>query len=108
MSFKDNLAFGAGLIVGALGLITITGGILVISAVVHGIVLRQLWQWFMVPLGLPAVGIAHAIGIGGILKYLTYQPFLKTQKVDWKEHLVFALVYPIFMLLGGYIIHLCM
>lgn len=31
--------------------------------VIKGWVLSAVWQWFVVPIGLPVIGIAHAIGI---------------------------------------------
>jgi hypothetical protein len=38
------------------------GGILAIT-LLRGLVLVSLWGWFVVPLGVPGIGIAHAIGI---------------------------------------------
>jgi hypothetical protein len=35
--------------------------------IVHGFVVSIMWGWFMVPLGVPAIGIAHAIGLAGML-----------------------------------------
>ena len=32
----------------------------------RGYVLHAMWGWFVVPLGVPAVGIVHAIGIAGV------------------------------------------
>ncbi len=29
----------------------------------YGLVLRSLWQWFVVPLGVLPIGVAHAIGL---------------------------------------------
>lgn len=107
-NLKDSAAFGIGLIVGAVGLLLIGVSVIVVASIVHGFVLQQLWSWFIVPFDFPELGIAHAIGISGLIRYLTYQPFLKTQKVDWKQHLAFAVAYPSFILLFGYIVHLCM
>jgi hypothetical protein len=33
----------------------------------RGLVLADLWQWFVTPLGAPRIGIAHAIGLSTIL-----------------------------------------
>lgn len=35
-----------------------------VNAFLRGWVLTQLWSWFLVPLGLPSVSLAQAIGIG--------------------------------------------
>jgi len=37
--------------------------IIAVSTVLSGYVLAILWGWFIVPLGLAQIGIAHAIGI---------------------------------------------
>lgn len=33
-----------------------------------GFVFRDMWTWFVVPLGMPAINLAHAIGLASILK----------------------------------------
>jgi uncharacterized membrane protein len=33
----------------------------------RGYVLAQLWAWFMVPFGLPVIGVAHAIGVSVLI-----------------------------------------
>jgi len=50
-----------------LGLVAVS----VVVSVVNGFVLSYLWQWFVTPLGIPAIGLAHAIGLGMIIRYLT-------------------------------------
>lgn len=49
-------------------------GIIVIAVIgivalvlLRGLVLADLWQWFVTPLGAPRIGIAHAIGLSTIL-----------------------------------------
>lgn len=37
------------------------------SLVLRGYVLPQLWLWFLVPLGLVAISLPHALGISGLL-----------------------------------------
>jgi len=44
-----------------------------------GFIFHLLWLWFMVPLGLNAIGIAHAIGIVSIAQYTTMH--LQKQKI---------------------------
>ena len=39
----------------------------------RGYVLAQLWRWFVVPLGGPAVDVVHAIGISLLVAMLTHQ-----------------------------------
>lgn len=52
------------------------GGFLLIAlilALVRGYVLSALWGWFVVPLGVKELSIAHAIGLAVIVNFLTYQ-----------------------------------
>lgn len=51
----------------------VVGGFAVIvgMALWNGYLLSVLWGWFVVPLGVPSIGVAHAIGlalIAGLLK----------------------------------------
>lgn len=45
-----------------------------IGVPINGWVLSILWSWFLVPLGVPAVNTAHAIGIATIASLLCHQP----------------------------------
>ena len=51
----------------------------------RGFVLSILWAWFLVPLGLPEIGIAHALGVSVIIG-LTYAG-LSDKKADPDESL---------------------
>lgn len=47
-------------------------GALIVESLVRGLVLAQLWAWFLVPnLGAPPIGVAQAIGIALIVSMLT-------------------------------------
>jgi hypothetical protein len=37
-------------------------------------VFRALWAWFLVPLGLPPIGLAHAFGVGLTGAMVAHQP----------------------------------
>lgn len=41
------------------------------GCVLGGVVLRDMWMWFIAPLGPPAIGIAHAIGVMTVFGFLT-------------------------------------
>lgn len=43
---------------------------LLLSLYWYGWVIATLWTWFMVPLGAPVIGIAHAIGLRTVGKML--------------------------------------
>lgn len=89
--------------------------------------LATLWLWFMVPLGLPAVGLAHAYGIAALANLATcYVPTLKDKdivEIDgmskreattsetriWVIYKVGTmLLVPALALLGGYVAHCLM
>lgn len=57
-------------IVGCLGAIGMLS-IIPITAIVRGYILSIIWSWFMVPLGIIPIGIAHAIGISVTVSFLT-------------------------------------
>jgi hypothetical protein len=42
-----------------IGMVTLLFG----GAVLNGLALAQLWQWFIVPLGVKPLGIAQALGV---------------------------------------------
>lgn len=63
----------AGIVLLIIGAISAVAGVLVGSVLINGYVLSILWVWFLVPLGLPAISIAHSIGIAMIASWLTYQ-----------------------------------
>lgn len=57
------------LIIGALVSIP---AIIVGSILLNGYALSILWGWFMVPLHLPALGLAHAVGIATLIGTVTH------------------------------------
>lgn len=52
---------------------------LMVATAVRGFVLSELWGWFVVPLGVGELGVAHAIGFALVVGYLTYQPDAKSE-----------------------------
>lgn len=52
----------------------------VLQIVYTGWVITKLWLWFMVPLGVPAIGIAHAIGLGILISLIAGLHFLAREK----------------------------
>lgn len=59
-------------------------------ALMRGWGISLLWNWFLVPLGLPVLGVVHAIGIGLTIAILTHNPDGKEDDRESKgvgEHL---------------------
>jgi len=78
--------------------------LLIIAILINGFVLKYLWGWFMVPLGIVQIGIAHAIGITVIVGYLT-QRDSKVNMDGFIERLVSVAIASLLILLIGYIVH---
>jgi hypothetical protein len=85
----------------------------VLSVTYRGWVLTMLWSWFLVPLGVPAISTATALGIVLIVAILTTHATNKTDKTESKDPWELAAVasgvafgVPSLMLVLGYIISL--
>jgi hypothetical protein len=74
---------------------------IVALALLRGYVLSQLWGWFVQPLGAPHIGVVHAIGLS-----LAAQTFLPMPSSEGKVK--GGLLFPLLILLLGYIVHLYM
>jgi len=78
-------------------------------AILRGFVLSILWQWFALPLGLPEIGVAHAIGIALIVAMLAHQHSHEKQESDDPMASVLAgFLSTLLFLLVGWIIHFFM
>lgn len=82
--------------------------LLIPGAIYYAWAFSYLWLWFLVPLGLPAIGVAHAFGLG-ILKGFMFAR-LQTQKKDanikqtFKDFMTYNLFVPTFGLIFGYVV----
>lgn len=83
---------------------------LVVMPIYHGFILSIVWGWFMVPFGLPAIGIAWAIGITIVIRLIT-----ATSRAEPKEEtnekigrLVGVILAPLVGLGVAYVAHLYM
>ena len=97
----------------------------ILGVILAAYIVRDLWGWFIVPLGLPRFGLAHALGLTGLLRFVTIQPppvrvVLRLMHDEDREatkrekrfvviyELTTHVVYPLFAYAGGYIGHLLM
>lgn len=98
----------------ALGWITAYVGVIVLGPIWSGYILSVLWAWFVVPVfHLPPLSIPFAIGIGSVIRLLTYQvPDEKDGKKDADpakallRAMGWAFIYPLVVLVFGFIVHL--
>lgn len=96
----------AGLIV-VFGVVATVGGVIAVSVIINGYVLSILWAWFLVSLGLPALSVAHAIGVGMCVTWLTYTHKTSTEEDKSKalEGLFTVMILRPLIFLGiGYIV----
>jgi hypothetical protein len=50
-----------------------------VAIFVTGLVMMLLWGWFAVPLGVPAIGFFHSIGLATLVGFLAHQAKPKAQ-----------------------------
>lgn len=55
-------------------------------------VVRDLWRWFAVPLGFPALSLWHICGLLGLWTVLSYR-YKDTPEGQWKKELTQAVVF---------------
>lgn len=89
--------------------------ILAISTILSGWVLTLLWAWFVVPLGIAQIGIAHGIGIcatgrliiGGVPSRSDKDK--PTDPIERLGHSIIVLIgFPLFALLIGWLAQMFM
>ncbi|SRR5258708_201530 len=96
----------------ALGWTTAIIGTFVLGPIWGGYILSILWGWFFVPIfHLPQVSIALAIGIGLVVRMLTYSSPPESQSSKDKDlqkafiqALFFTFLYPLLLLAIGAIV----
>lgn len=64
----------------------------------------KLWEWFLIPLHAPKIGILHAMGIMLIVGYFRYTPLDNSDKRGLGDRIIFGLILPPIILLNGYLI----
>lgn len=72
-------------------------------AVFEGFALKTLWAWFLVPLGLPAIGLAHAVGVAALIGLVTHQTPATNDDEHTARVLVFGAISPGGALVVGWI-----
>lgn len=85
------------------GLVLIAGAVF-LAAVCNGFALWLLWGWFMVPLGIPPIGIAWAVGLSTVATMLLPSPSrAKSDGGEWYIPLLELLGKPALALLVGWV-----
>lgn len=98
---------GAFLFAGVLGL-----AIVISALLLNGLVLSQLWQWFITPLGAPNMGVLQAVGVTLAARLVLYQDCAKSespQTIDPRVYwLITTYVHPLAFLFVGWLVQLCL
>lgn len=94
---------------GAVGIFAL----LVISSLLRGFVLVKIWGWFIVPLfHLPVLTLLPAIGLALVVGFMTYQyQYSKDERSTGEkvfESILLTFLYPLLVLLTGWVITLFM
>lgn len=97
-------------VLGCLSLSILVPIFMVLSLLVEGFVVMKLWGWFIVPFGLPFIGYLHAAGIALLHKFVCpivkNQPDKNTTIISAIQQMFgLAVIYPMFVLLVGWILH---
>lgn len=61
----------------------------------RGYVLRDMWRWFVVPLGVPPISVLGAIGLSMMITLLTYQRVPDPDAQDpkgWAHKIILAVL----------------
>ncbi len=91
-------------ILGYVVLVPVVLALIILLGLYYSWALQILWTWFLVPIGLPNVTIAHMFGIA-MFKGLLFAKYAKSDKGEYGEKVTNALVAPLVALSVGYVIH---
>lgn len=70
-----------------------------------GYVVSRLWTWFVVPLGVPHVGVWHAAGICALVDLFIFSPTMAREKKSHSDLISYAIVAPAITLGMGALFH---
>lgn len=66
-----------------IGVLGLAAAIIIPIALWQGFVIHLLWRWFVVPIGLPEIGILHAIGLSMFVA--VFKPVDRSKRDDKDE-----------------------
>lgn len=84
--------------------------VMVVAAPVWAFCFCKIWSWFIVPLGVNQIGLAHAIGISLVAKMIHGSP-LQNKNDGWTTRerdgyrMVVAFIWPLFLLGLAALVH---
>ena len=106
--FLGKASAAAGIVIGAIGILLLILLTIAAGTALNGFVIQVMWGWFLIPLGLPVLGLANAMGLGLLIRYLTWQKIPSKEKTSNKElmdNILTAVFYPLLVLGLGFVVH---
>lgn len=79
-----------------------------LSTFLCGFVVKMLWAWYVVPLGLPAITLIHAIGIDFLITFLCMQGYREPVQNTFWLRFIYSIVAGLVTLFFGFVFHLFM
>jgi hypothetical protein len=73
-------------------------------ALLNGLVLKIMWGWFAVPLGLEQISFIHAVGLSFLIRFATANMATAKPKTDWGYTITTAIFTPLMILFLGWIV----
>lgn len=62
-----------------------------VAVVVRSLVLASMWGWYVVPLGAPPIGAAHAMMLSFLVNIVVVRPQKREgEKHDWTAHVLIS------------------
>ncbi len=91
---------------------SITLAVLIPTLLIRAFVLYKLWDWFVVTLGAPSIGLWHTLGLLVTVNFVTFNGYKKYQPDKEVEEQVLAVLVPavraLIALVVGYSIKIIM
>lgn len=78
--------------------------VLAATSIWRGFVLSILWGWFLVPLGMPPLTVAYAIGVSLIVGFLTVRHSKEDEQPEYGKAMLRVTLVPAFALAFGWIV----
>lgn len=79
-----------------------------ILMIISGFTIMWMWSWYIVPLGLPAIGLIHAIGIDMLVSFVVTTQINIPPNGGFWERFIYGLLLTCVTLLAGWILHFVM
>lgn len=93
-----------------IGVLTVWVLMTIAGAIVRGLVLVQMWAWFVVPFGVVQIGTAHAFGLSLCLMYFASpskarRAAKKCMKTSFADDVLRMFLLPMIVLCVGWLCH---